>query len=486
MINSNLNIALKDKDLGKWRKCISLDQENINFTIKNLSEALIPYLQSDDSYFEYANVVWDSFTKEEDRQSILWVWIEEIYRLDRHYCNFLINLSWNLGNLDYLEYLFDLLTLFYLPKARENDVSFLGSDFYEKLINHTIPEVFATAQLFSYQEQLIDKISISVLEKLDYLPEKLQEKLLDPIFNSIQDDFLAIWIQENLKNSLTRFTDRIKTGIIIQILNNCLRFQNNLSKVKLIIADSKDVFLRETILLFIIPSEIISQPLLEPILEIYTNKNNLEYNLLLLQHLPQFFDDWTSNLQQKIVNMFEYENPEVRSAILLLLSPTWINEELLIAGLYDKNRKVQDAAVQSAAILFQRIGKNIKNKISTLIQSTDIAKHSAYGFFLGYNFNLKIFHEEIKNILSSEDINEQEKQIQCLRGLILQWSNLPLNIRELITTNSMQFWSETVKKSVHESFTMILGSLDDEGKDLYEYLSKQKNFLSVDLDVIHD
>jgi hypothetical protein len=216
---------------------------------------------------------------------------------------------------------------------------------------------------------------------------------------------------------------------------------------------------------------------MDSILEIYLNEKHLENILLLLKHIPQYFDEWPSHLKQKIENLFKHQNSKVRSSILLLLSPTWINEELLIAGLHDKNETVQNAAIQSAAILFQKIDENFRNKIYSILKSSKLLKSESYGFFIGYNFNLNDFGDEIETILSSKGVNAVGFLINCLKGLILNWSSLPQKIKELIVKNSMENWSKTVKKSIYESFRLYLGILDNQGRDLVEFLSNENSFL---------
>ncbi|OLS22814.1 MAG: hypothetical protein HeimC3_27570 [Candidatus Heimdallarchaeota archaeon LC_3] len=491
MRTKDIITILTEKNIEKWKNWLNSRKVNDQISVNDLGEAIVPYIQIDNEYFQFAELIWNHFNTDEDKQSLLWIWIEDVYRLNEDYASFILKLLTGMDkkvDYDSLAYFFDLLTLYYLPKAREDHIDFLKTNFFEMFLFHSDVNIRSQSSLFAFREQLNDKIPNSILENFSKLFEKLQEQLLDPIFTIPYTLEFIKWIERQINDSLTQFSIRIKTGLIIHILKNSVYHKNQIQNIKEIIDQAEEIFILETVLLYLLPAEIISQPLLQPIIDVYINKEKEENILLLLRHLPQFFDDWPQKLKELVVvKLKDHPNGDIRAAILRqLIAPTWINEELLIAGFNDKDEQVQNAACLSAAIVFQKMSSELKKQTLKFLHSANFKQNGSYGFFVGFNNNYGEFKDESKTILLQDYQNNETSVIFCLRGLILNWNRLSSDLQKLITNKIINYWPENIQKSVHESFNMYSGVLDSQGRQIIDYLSKENSFLSIDLDVIND
>lgn len=474
---------LIEKNRYKWKSLIQ-DERISDLDFSLFAEILARFLNESNSFFEFAKDLYFFSEDIEDKQSMLWIWIEDVsIRLDEEYAKFLLDLTFNRENTDLLDYLFDLLGIYYVPKIKETNISIINTDFFKTFIEHENLEVRTLSKLFLFQEQVVSNFPKDVLEEFLDLPEQLKERIITPLFEQPYDEKLLKWVTSNLGISLGNFSSRIKTAFITHILRDSVNFGFIFSKVCEILKTSEDKLFLETVLLYILPSELITQPFIDELLDVYIDELNLTHNLLVVQHLPQFFDEWPKNLQKKIVNMFSYSDSRVRIGILQLLSNNYLNEDLLLQGLYDLDKSVLNAAIQSAAIVFRKLNKEIKKKVINIIQSENYLQNSSSSFFIAFNFYYNSFLSKIKKILSRKNDINMEVLIQVLRGLILQWNDLPDDVKQIIINNTINIWPEEIKKAILQIFQMKIGALDDQAEQLIQFLSK-KNFLPLELDVL--
>jgi len=130
MITEDIINILNEKNIEKLKNWLKLSKINEDISVNELAEAIAPYITVDNEYFQFAISIWDHFTTDEDKQSLLWVWIEDIYQLNEDYASFILQLLIDDNkkvDYDLLVYFFDLLTLYYLPKVREDHIDFLNT-----------------------------------------------------------------------------------------------------------------------------------------------------------------------------------------------------------------------------------------------------------------------------------------------------------------------------------------------------------------------
>ena len=114
-----LQEALSNKDLNQWEQILKQIENPSAEYVGNLFPT---YFQTNDTiYFSFAQKVWLYFSSEDDRESLLWVWVEDVYRIDKSYGEFIIDLFLSIEDTStlesFVEYFFDVFGIYFYPKV---------------------------------------------------------------------------------------------------------------------------------------------------------------------------------------------------------------------------------------------------------------------------------------------------------------------------------------------------------------------------------
>lgn len=469
-----LQKILLNKDLKYWEEAL----KNIeNPSAEYLGNLFSSYFQNDDiTYFPFAKKVWLYFSSEDDKETLLWVWVEDVYRVDKQYAEFIIDLLLSIENKNDFEslseYFFDLLGLYYKPKLLiDNTQLIVIQNFLKNFLQHPDLIICTSAYLFSYQEQLVDKFPQELLEKFSTFSEKMQESFIHLIFRSPMPDIHKQWVRKSIKNIFIAVSERIQTSFIIHILENIEDFNDLNDSILHFLNAQPSKFLQESILLYLLPAEIATKPDLQRYISYFLDNSNLTIVLMILDNLPQYFNYWPEQLQNKVVSLIKSPEFKIRLAIIKLISPDWINEELLAIGLNDQSVEVQETAILTCITVFQHLKDELKILIENLINPSNAKWKDYYALLIGYNFDYKNFYTECLTLLNG---NHKAAVNKCVYALTLRWNDLPKELRKILT-NNINNWNE----SIYQGLQTFSGVLDKEGTEILEYLSERETFISM-------
>ena len=470
-----LQEALSNKDLNQWEQILKQIENPSAEYVGNLFPT---YFQTNDTiYFSFAQKAWLYFSSEDDRESLLWVWVEDVYRIDKSYGEFIIDLFLSIKDTNTLEglveYFFDLLGIYYKPKViKDLQQLTLFQEFLKIFFQHPNIIISASAYVFSYQEQLIDKFPRELLERFNKFSEKMQESFIPLIFRHPMPEMYIQWVRKNIKNFLDNFSERILTSFIIHMLENIEEFKDLNDIIVQFLHAQTSSFLQESVLLYLLPVEIATKPDLQSYVEYFLNNSNTNIILMTLDNLLQFFDDWPVSLQNKVFPLIRSSEPKIRSAIIKLISPAWINEEIIIAGLHDKTLEVQETTILACITVFRYLKEELKTFIQNLLKSSDNNWKDYNALLLGYNFDYKDFYNECLVLLNENHGAISEK---CVYALALRWNDLPEELRKILS-NNINNWNEPL----YQGLQAFSGVLDTEGTEILEYLSEKNAFIPLD------
>ena len=221
-----------------------------------------------------------------------------------------------------------------------------------------------------------------------------------------------------------------------------------------------------------LPVENATKPDLQSYVEYFLNNSNTNIILMTLDNLLQFFDDWPESLQNKVLPLIRSSEPKIRSAIKKLISPAWINAEIIIAGHHDKTIEVQETTILACITVFRYLKEELKTFIQNLLKSSDNNWKDYNALLLGYNFDYKDFYNECLVLLNENHGAISEK---CVYALALRWNDLPEELRKILS-NNINNWNEPL----YQGLQAFSGVLDTEGTEILEYLSEKNAFIPLD------
>ncbi|HKZ41225.1 MAG TPA: hypothetical protein VJ044_09710 [Candidatus Hodarchaeales archaeon] len=471
-----LQEILGEKDLRQWKRIVS-DVEGQSAI--DLAQFLTEFLKTGVDYFRFGQVLWEA-TDAKGKYDVLAVWIEGISRTDETFARFLHDLLTLRGqSIDYelFEYFLDLLRAFRFNNRDDKNEEFSKSSFFSIFL-YSPDRIIATAsQLIAANEgQLDDFPSTDTLMQYVHYPERLQIDMLTQIFREPISEGRKTWIRVQLERNYHLLSEKTRAGFVTHVLDKIDYLPPLIEEISLCLREEQSSFVRETVMLYLLPVEIATNSLIHPILEYFFE--NLPTKVL--ESLGPIIADWPVNLQSKLMTLAE-NHPEsaVRSALMKIMSERWFSERILLQGMRDPSEEVQEAAIRTAIAFYSELGVQGKKELRTLLEPLNGPWPEYYGLLVGHNFDQREFagqNELLTKSVSGDSLAERRAQ-ECIIGMVLRWEDLPDTKRKELSTLLSSTRDILLKELVLEVFQAYTGNLGEEGHLLLEYLSRKESFL---------
>lgn len=180
--------------------------------------------------------------------------------------------------------------------------------------------------------------------------------------------------------------------------------------------------------------------------------------LIILDAGGEHIAEWPEEYRKEFLKVSMSGKNELQIGVAKMLSPLWIDEELIRKLLENTNTEVREALFESLVQLYQDLSEPLQKKIETLLQK-DSDNMKLYGLLLGYNFQVTAFYEQVTAAVENAVAKEKDELLSgMVLGLGIRWNDLDNNLKKRLQENQIKM-SKIVKKELLKGLEMIYVTL---------------------------